>query len=101
MIAAEGAGQTAYRIVESLGSGGAVLAMSVTTVPELAHGVARANTEARRRAQQRFLDDLPAGMPVHPVVIPVALRARQMDGLLAVERAQGSAGRSSDRRDGS
>jgi predicted nucleic acid-binding protein len=30
----------------------------------------------------RFLDDLPAGTPVHPVTVPVALRAGQIDGQL-------------------
>ncbi len=49
---------------------------------ELAHGIARANTEAQRAVRQKFLDDLLIGMPVHPVTVPVALRAGQIDGQL-------------------
>jgi len=52
------------------------------TVLELAHGIARANTGAQRAARQKFLDDLPIGMPVHPVTVPVALRAGPIDGQL-------------------
>ena len=56
------------------------ISVSVITVLELAHGVVRANTEARRAARQKFLDDLLIGMPVHAVTVPVALRAGQIDG---------------------
>ena len=42
----------------------------------------RANTDARRVARQKFLDDLLIGMPVHPLTVPVALRAGQIDGHL-------------------
>ena len=83
MIAAERAGQTAYQMVESLGTGGTVVAISVITVLGLAHdGVARANTGARQQTRQRFLDNLLSGMTVRPVTIPVALRAGKLDGLL-------------------
>lgn len=85
VIKAERAGQTAYQMVESLGASETELAVSVVTVLEMAHGVARANTEKRQLARQRFLDDLLSGMPVHPVTIPVALRAGQTDGLLQAQ----------------
>ncbi len=85
VIAAERSGQTAYQMVESLGSGRTVVGVSVITVLELAHGVARANTEQRQKVRQRFLDDLLAGMTVWPVTIPVALRAGQIDGLLQAQ----------------
>jgi len=49
-------------------------------VPELAHGITRADTTERRERRQRFLDELLAGVPVQPVTIPVALRAGQIDG---------------------
>lgn len=52
----------------------------MVSVLELAHGVARADTPLRRKNRQRFLDDLLAGIPVHSVTIPVALRAGQLDG---------------------
>jgi predicted nucleic acid-binding protein len=58
------------------------------TVLELAHGIARANSGARRAARQSFLDDLLIGMPVHPVTTPVALRAGQIDGQLQAAGAR-------------
>ena len=81
-IMAERQGQTAKQMVVALSAGDPDLAISVITVLELAHGVARADTEARRRKRQSFLNDLLSGMPVYPVTIPVALRAGQIDGLL-------------------
>ena len=86
VIAAERAGQTAYQMVQTMGSDDTELALSVVTILELAHGVARANTEARHTIRQRFLQDLLSGMPVHPVTVPIAMRAGHIDGLL---RAQG------------
>jgi predicted nucleic acid-binding protein len=74
VIEAERLGQTAYQMVARLGPGETEMAVSVVTVLELAHGVARASSERRHAARQRFLDDLLSGMPVHPVTIPVALR---------------------------
>ena len=59
---------------------GEEVAVSVITVLELAHGVARSNTPQRRLNHQKFLDDLLLALPVHAVTIPVALRAGQMDG---------------------
>jgi predicted nucleic acid-binding protein len=58
------------------------IAISVVTVLELAHGITRADTPQRRAARQQFLDDLLAGMPVHPVTVPIALRAGKIDGQL-------------------
>jgi predicted nucleic acid-binding protein len=84
VIAAERQGQTAYEMLEAIGAQAAdpEIAVSVVTVLELAHGIARANSGARRAARQKFLDDLLIGMPVHPVTVPVALRAGQIDGQL-------------------
>jgi predicted nucleic acid-binding protein len=59
---------------------GEEVAVSVITVLELAHGVARSNTPQRRLNHQKFLDDLLLAVPVHAVTIPVALRAGQIDG---------------------
>jgi len=56
------------------------IAISAVSVLELAHGVARADSPQRREKRQRFLSDLLAGMPVHPVTVPIALRAGQLDG---------------------
>lgn len=81
-IAAERRGQTAYQMLEaiSLQMTDPEIAISVVTVLELAHGIMRANTPERRAGRQQFLDDLLAGMPVHPVTVPIALRAGQVDG---------------------
>jgi tRNA(fMet)-specific endonuclease VapC len=88
-IAAERVGQSAYRMIEAIGQGnsGQEIAVSAITVLELAHGVIRADTEQRRANRQQFLDDLLMGLPVHPVTVPIALRAGQIDGLL---QAQGN-----------
>jgi predicted nucleic acid-binding protein len=84
IIVAERQGQTAYEMLEAIGeqAGDTEIAVSVVTLLELAHGLARADTRARRAARQKFLDDLLAGMPVHPVTALVALRAGQIDGQL-------------------
>jgi tRNA(fMet)-specific endonuclease VapC len=82
VIAAERLGQTAYQMLEAirLKTDDAEIAISVVTVLELAHGITRADTAQRRAMRQKFLNDLLAGMPVHPVTIAIALRAGQTDG---------------------
>lgn len=82
VIAAERLGQTAYRMLEAIGlqTDDSEIAVSVVTVLELAHGITRADTPQRRERRQQFLDDLLVGMPVHPVTVPIALRAGQIDG---------------------
>ena len=82
VIAAERLGQTAYQMLEAirLKTDDAEIAVSVVTVLELSHGITRANTTERRARRQGFLNDLLAGMPVHPVTIAIALRAGQIDG---------------------
>jgi tRNA(fMet)-specific endonuclease VapC len=61
---------------------------SVITVLELAHGVVRANTLQRRAERQQFLDDLLAGLPVHPVTVSLAIRAGQIDGRMQASRTR-------------
>ena len=56
------------------------VALSVVTVLELAHGVARADTVERRSKRQRFLDELLRAVPVQPVTVPIALLAGRIDG---------------------
>ena len=84
VIAAERLGQTAYQMLEAISQQkqDPEIAISVVTVVELAHGIARADTPQRRAGRQQFLDDLLAGMPVHPVTVAIALRAGQADGLM-------------------
>src|ERR1022692_889872 len=71
VITAERSGQTAYEMMDwlALRVGGEDLAMSVVMVLELAHGLARADSESRRAKRQRFLDDLLVGMPVQTVTV--------------------------------
>jgi tRNA(fMet)-specific endonuclease VapC len=59
---------------------GEEIALSIISVVELAHGIARADSEIRRAKRQEYLDDLTATLDIHPVTIPVALRAGQIDG---------------------
>jgi predicted nucleic acid-binding protein len=81
-VAAEREGKNARQLLESVGveTGDDNIALSVITVLELAHGVARADTVERRERRQRFLDELLVGVPIQPVTAPIALRAGQMDG---------------------
>lgn len=71
-------------MIETIGlqSEDSEIAVSVMTVLELAHGLARADTTQRRLARQTFLDDLLTGMPIYQVSIAIALRAGQIDGRL-------------------
>jgi predicted nucleic acid-binding protein len=81
-IAAERQGLNARQTLAQIASRfpGEQFALSVITLIELAHGVARANTPARMRARQQYLDDLIIASPVHTVSVPVALRAGKIDG---------------------
>ena len=82
LIAAERKGQNARQALTEIAvrAAGEDVAMSVVTLIELAHGVARANTPQRKATRQQFLNELIAALPVHPVTVPVALRAGQIDG---------------------
>ena len=82
VIAAERLGQTAYQMLETIAprTDDPEIAISVVTVLELAPGIARADTPERRLRRRQFLDDLLTGMPVHPVTVPIAMRAGQIDG---------------------
>ena len=59
---------------------GEEVGMSVVTVIELAHGVARADTPERKMMRRQFLNELLIAVPVHPVTVSMALRAGQIDG---------------------
>jgi len=82
VVAAERQGENARQLLESvvLETGDDGIAVSVVTVLELAHGIARADTAGRRQKRQRFLDELLMGVPIQPVTVPIALRAGQIDG---------------------
>lgn len=82
LIACERKGQNARQAMAEIAgrAPGEDVAISVITVIELAHGVARANTPQRRDTRSRFLNDLIAALPIHPVSVSVAPRAGQIDG---------------------
>jgi predicted nucleic acid-binding protein len=69
VIAAErqhlNAGQFLNQIIQKIGEMEAALCS--ITVAELAHGIYRANTPARRENRRAFLDDLKAAVPVYPI----------------------------------
>ena len=82
LIAEERKGRNARQTLTEIATraAGEDIAISVVTLIELAHGVARANTPERRSSRQQFLDELMAALPIHLVTIPIALRVGQMDG---------------------
>ena len=82
VVAAEREGRNARQLLEAvaLETGDDGIAVSVVTVLELAHGIARSDTLERRERRQRFLDESLVGVPIQPVTVPIALRAGQIDG---------------------
>jgi tRNA(fMet)-specific endonuclease VapC len=82
LIAAERKGKNARNALAeiALRAAGEDVAVSVVTLLELAHGIARSDTPERKAARQQFLNELMDALPVHPVSVPVALRAGRIDG---------------------
>jgi tRNA(fMet)-specific endonuclease VapC len=74
-VAAERQGKNARQLLESvaLETGDDEIAVSVVTVVELAHGIARADTTERRDRRQRFLEELLTSVPIQPVTVPSVL----------------------------
>ena len=56
------------------------VAISVITLAELAHGVARAGTPPREASRRLFIQELMAGVPAIPVTASAALKAGEIDG---------------------
>jgi predicted nucleic acid-binding protein len=82
LIAAERQGRNARQALAEIAvrAAGEDVAISVVTLIELAHGVARANTPQRAATRRQFLNELIIALPVYPVTVPVALRTGQIDG---------------------
>lgn len=82
LITAERQGQNARALIKDLlqSIGDTEIALSVITLIELSHGAARADTLQRRDNRERFIDELLAVVPVHPVSVSIALRAGKIDG---------------------
>jgi tRNA(fMet)-specific endonuclease VapC len=84
VIGAERAGKNPRHIVEDLQAalGDTDATLSVVTIAELAHGIERADSTARRTARERFLNELLKEFPVEPISVSVAFRAGKIDGSL-------------------
>lgn len=82
LVAAERQGHNAREALEAIAPriGNDDIAISVVTVMELAHGVARANTPERHVRRRRFVDDLIDVVPLHPITPAIALQAGLLDG---------------------
>lgn len=70
--------QTLTELAQEVGD--AEIGISVVTLAELAHGVARANSPERMSIRKRFLDELATAVPIYPVTATMALRAGDIDG---------------------
>jgi predicted nucleic acid-binding protein len=82
LVAAERQGQNARQMLASIAREIAEtdIGISVVTLIELAHGATRADTPERKAKRQKFIEELLTAMPIHPVTVPLALRAGQIDG---------------------
>jgi predicted nucleic acid-binding protein len=82
LIAAERQGRNARQALAEIAvrAAGEDVAVSVVTLIELAHGMARADTPERKAMRHQFLNELMTALPVHPVTVSLALRAGQIDG---------------------
>jgi predicted nucleic acid-binding protein len=56
------------------------IAISVITLMEMAHGLARANSPVREAARQQFLADVIQAIPIYPITNQIALSAGRLDG---------------------
>jgi tRNA(fMet)-specific endonuclease VapC len=82
LVTAERQGSNAREALLALSSqlGNAEIALSVITLLELAHGVARADTPERKAKREQFIEELLTALPIHPVSAAIALRTGQIDG---------------------
>jgi predicted nucleic acid-binding protein len=81
-VAAERQGKNPKQLLQAIAleTGDDEVGVSALTLLELAHGIARADSPERREKRQHFLDELMSVVPLHPVTVPLALRAGQIDG---------------------
>ena len=82
LITAERDGQNARQMLAeiSIKASNTEIAISVVTLIELAHGAARSDTTQRKAKRRQFIEELLMALPIHPVTVPIALRAGQIDG---------------------
>jgi predicted nucleic acid-binding protein len=82
LIPAERKGMNAYQTLAELAkhAAGEQLAISLVTIAELAHGIARSNSPERAAMRRQFLNELSLALPVQLVTAEIALRAGLLDG---------------------
>jgi predicted nucleic acid-binding protein len=56
--------------------------ISVVSLAELGHGIARAKPEWRRKAREEFVEALRRSIPAFPITEAISLRAGMIDGEL-------------------
>ncbi len=56
------------------------IAISVITLMEMAHGLARADTPLRKAAREQFLADVVQAIPIYPITNRIAISAGRLDG---------------------
>ena len=82
LITAERQGQNSRQMLTAISAvvGDTEIAMSVITLIELSHGVARADSALRKVKRSQFIQELLTAVAIHPVTTSIALRAGQIDG---------------------
>lgn len=82
LIAAERQGSTLHQMLAQIGRSlqDIEIGLSVVTITELAHGVARAESSQRKEKRLRFMQELVSAVPVYPVTGAIAFRAGLIDG---------------------
>jgi predicted nucleic acid-binding protein len=82
LIDAEPRGQSVEQLVDRLrfALGDAESAISAITVIELTHGIFSARGAGSRERRRVFTEDVFSGLVVHPVSLPIAQLAGQIEG---------------------
>ena len=82
LVAAERQSQTVHQILADLyrAQKDIEIGISVVTLTELAHGVARAGTAERKERRLRFIQELATAIPIYEVTAPIAFEAGLIDG---------------------
>ena len=82
LVAPERQGHNARKMLASIARKIAEteVGISVVTLIALAHGAARADTPERKAKRHKFIEELLTAIPTHPVTVPLALCAGQIDG---------------------
>jgi tRNA(fMet)-specific endonuclease VapC len=81
LIAAERQDKTVYQVLSDLcrTQNDIEVGISVVTIAELAHGVARAGTPQRKEQRLRFVHQLATAIPIYDVTAPTAFQAALID----------------------